>query len=233
MEYLGRYHAWLLWLLRTPDQPGPPRPEVLVLGPSYFEEEALGYIWERGSDGSYTPLDLQRPIETHLDLDFLTGYREDYPDQEIFGHLLYGVRLKAPGPHQIMLQPHMVSAVGRFDAIQKELERLQGKGWMEVAAALPFVPYSGIQQGTAERDLEPDRPRRTTNYTAPHREHVDEGGQKVRPVNVAAAEPDPAWAWAGGYSVGLSAPPLPLPFSDSEAPRGGGLHLFSGAPRCH
>ena len=229
MEYLGRYHAWLLWLLRTPDQPGPPRPEVLVLGPSYFVEEALGYIWERGSNGSYTPLDLQRPIETHLDLDFLAGYREGYPDQEIFGHLLYGVRLKAPGPHQIMVQPHMVSAVGRFDAIQKELERLQGKGWYEVAAELPFVPFSAIQQGTAERGLEPDRPRRTTNYTAPHREHVDEVGQRVRPVNVAAAQPDPVWAGAGGYSVGLSAPPLPLPFTDSEAPRGVGLHLFSGA----
>jgi len=43
----------------------------LVLGPSYFTEEALGYIWERGADGLYSHSDLARPIETHLDLDFL------------------------------------------------------------------------------------------------------------------------------------------------------------------
>lgn len=83
-----------------------------MLGPSYFTEEALGYIWERGADGLYSHSDLARPIETHLDLDFLCSYREGWPDQEIFGHLCYGVRLKAPGPHQIVLQPHMVSAIG-------------------------------------------------------------------------------------------------------------------------
>ena len=31
-DWLHRYYEWLIWLLRTPDQPGPPRPGVLVLG---------------------------------------------------------------------------------------------------------------------------------------------------------------------------------------------------------
>ena len=110
---------------------------------------------------------MTQPIETHLDLDFLTQYREGYSDQEIFGHLAYGVRLKAPTPQQIVLQPHMISAVGRFDAVQKELSRLVGLNWYEICASLPFCPFSAVQQGTAERALEPDRPRRTSNYTAP------------------------------------------------------------------
>jgi hypothetical protein len=103
-----------------------------VLGPSYFTEEALGYIWERGADGLYSHSDLARPIETHLDLDFLCSYREGWPDQEIFGHLCYGVRLKAPGPHQIVLQPHMVSAIGNYDKVQEELARLTDMGWYEL-----------------------------------------------------------------------------------------------------
>ena len=228
MDWLQRFHGWLLWLLRTPELPGPVKPEVLVLGPSYFTEEALGYIWERGADGLYSHSDLARPIETHLDLDFLCSYREGWPDQEIFGHLCYGVRLKAPGPHQIVLQPHMVSAIGNYDKVQKELARLTEMGWYELCRQVPFLPFSIVQQGTTTRALEPGRPRRTSNFTAPHKAHEDEVGQEVLPVNVAAGLVDPPWAGAGGFVAGLSAPSVPLPRPAHDAPLGVGMHLFSG-----
>jgi hypothetical protein len=158
-EYLSRYFEWLKWLLHTPHLPGPPRPEVFTLGPEWFYEEALGHLWGLNPDGSYSQVDLCKPIETHLDLSFLTRYRDGYPDQELFGHLLYGVSLKAPTPFQIMLQPHMVSALGRYDAIQKELPKFQARRWYELVCQLPFIPFAGIQQGLADRALEPDRPR--------------------------------------------------------------------------
>jgi hypothetical protein len=227
-EYLSRYFEWLKWLLHTPHSPGPPRPEVFTLGPEWFFEEAVGHLWGLNPDGTYSQVDLCKPIETHLDLSFLTHYREGYPDQELFGHLLYGVSLKAPTPFQIMLQPHMVSALGRFDAIQKELPKFQARGWYELVRQLPYIPFAGIQQGLADRLLEPDRPRRTSNYSAPHTYTEDGVGQEVVPVNVACVRADPDWAGAGGYAVGLSAPPLPLPSQDRAAERGVGVHLFSG-----
>ena len=65
--------------------------------------------------------------------------------------------------------PHMISAVGKFDRIQQELARLADKSWYELFAELPCVPYSrsSVPQGTVERALE-DRPRRTSNLSAPH-----------------------------------------------------------------
>ena len=227
-EYLGRYHAWLKWLLMTPNEPGPPRPEVLTLGPNLFYEEVLGHLWGLTENGTYTQVDMLKPIETHLDLSFLTRYQDGFPDQEIFGHLTYGVRLKAPTPWHVVIQPHMVSAIGKFDAIQKELERLQGKGWYQIVSQVPFLPWHAVQQGTAERALEKDRPRRTSNYSAPHEQTHDDVGQEVVPVNVACVRDNPDWAGAQGYAVGLGAPSLPLPQSEQRAPRGVGVHLFAG-----
>ena len=117
---------------------------------------------------------------THLDLDFLCSFQEGYSDQEIFGHLCYGVRLKAPQPFQCMVQPHMESSVGKFQYIQKELGRLQDKSWYEIVAEIPWFPFGMVQQGTADRALE-IRPRRTSNLHRTPQATVRWGGPAGNP----------------------------------------------------
>lgn len=73
------------------------RPEPFVVPQSGFVQGARGIIWDlRGA--SPVPLDFSRPPDTHLDLSVVRGWRSswpDYPDQEIFSHLLHDARFKA------------------------------------------------------------------------------------------------------------------------------------------
>ena len=50
------------------------------------------------------------PIDTHLNLGFVREAQRahpTYPDQEIFDHLLFGVRFKSKPSYQMILQPHL------------------------------------------------------------------------------------------------------------------------------
>ena len=58
------------------------------------------------------PVDYSAPISTHLNLDFVRAAQEahpTYPDQEMFDHLLFGVRFKSRPEYQMVLQPHLSS----------------------------------------------------------------------------------------------------------------------------
>lgn len=62
--------------------------------------------------GAPIPLDFTSPLETHLNMDTVERWRAswpDYPDREIFSHLLLGVRFKADVAFQLVLQPNLSS----------------------------------------------------------------------------------------------------------------------------
>ncbi|KAL3895477.1 MAG: hypothetical protein SGPRY_013502, partial [Prymnesium sp.] len=146
------------------------RPEVFVVPQSRFVPAARGTIWDlRG--GAPVPLDFTRPPPSHLNLSLVKQWQEDwpdYPDSEIFSHLLQGARFKA--------EPSPVIA--------------GEKGFFTCHDSLPFAPWNTLPMGVAFRKLEPDRPRRTTDGGAPRKGRgsaawlVDSDGCRVMPLNV-------------------------------------------------
>ena len=147
------------------------RPEPLALGESCFDPRARGIVWDlRGP--APKPVDFAAPISTHLNLDFVRAAQQahpTYPDQEIFDHLLFGVRFKSRPAYQMILQPHLSSLPLGYESVHKELRRLKDKGFFECFKHPPFAPWQTLSNGVAFRKLEPDRPRRTTDGGSPRR----------------------------------------------------------------
>ena len=147
------------------------RPEPLALGASCFDERARGIVWDLRR-APPRPVDYAAPISTHLNLDFLRESlraHPTYPDQEIFDHLLFGVRFKSQPEYQMILQPHLSSLPLGYENMHKELRRLRDKGFFECFAHPPFAPWQTLSNGVVCRKLEPDRPRRTTDGGSPRR----------------------------------------------------------------
>ena len=147
------------------------RPEPLALGASCFDERARGIVWDL-RHGPPRPVDYAAPISTHLNLDFVRASLQahpTYPDQEIFDHLLFGVRFKSKPDYQMILQPHLSSLPLGYENMHKELRRLRDKGFFECFTHPPFAPWQTLSNGVVCRKLEPDRPRRTTDGGSPRR----------------------------------------------------------------
>lgn len=123
------------------------------------------------------------------------GVSRLHPDQELLSHLLLGVRLKVDHPFQLVLQPHLASLSFGFVNVHKELLRLIEKGYFSVHPHPPFLPWFTLPSGSADRKLEPGRPRRTCDGGAPRRGEkgatfmVDADGQRTLSLNLAAALP--------------------------------------------
>ena len=189
------------------------RPEPLALGQSDMVPEARGIVWDLRV-APPVPLKYDAPIKTHLNLSFIRSIKRrfpSYPDQEIFDHLLFGVRFKTPQVHQMLLQPHLSSLPLGFAKVHKELLRLVDKDFFACFENPPFCPWQTLAMGVAFRKLEPDRPRRTTDGGSPRRGKrpsnqfahdgeryratgsrdwlVDSDGTRVVPLNVATRWP--------------------------------------------
>ena len=147
------------------------RPEPLALGASCFDPRARGVVWDLRGDVP-RPVDYTAPIDTHFNLDFVRAAQRNhptYPDQEMFDHLLFGVRFKSHPEYQMVLQPHLSSLPLGYENVHKELRRLRDKGFFQCFKNPPFAPWQTLSNGVAFRKLEPDRPRRTTDGGSPRR----------------------------------------------------------------
>lgn len=207
------------------------RPKVLVVPASGFVAAARGVIWDLRS-GTPTPADFGLPLDTHINLDlvrhWMTTYT-DYPDREIFSHLLEGVRFKTKPATQLVLQPHLSSLARGFVSVHRELLRLTQKGFFESYAHPPYAPWVTLPMGVAFRKLEPDRPRRTTDGGAPRKGLglsqflVDADGVRVLPLNLLSrhAESDissgTASVFADAWNERLCRSGFPLPHAVQSA----------------
>ena len=147
------------------------RPEPLALGKSCFDSRAQGIVWDLRCSPP-RPVDYSAPISTHFNLDFVRDSlraHPTYPDQEIFDHLLFGVRFKSQPEYQMILQPHLASLPLGYENVHKELRRLRDKGFFACFDHPPFAPWQTLSNGVVCRKLEPDRPRRTTDGGSPRR----------------------------------------------------------------
>ena len=204
-EWTDEFREWLISLAECADDPDgdamrrvlKARPAPLIISREGLVPDARDVIWDcRGQRP--VPLDLDVPIETHLNLDYVRAMRAawpTWPDQELFAHLLEGARYKSAPVEHILLQPHLVSLPRALSSTHKELARLVEKGFFGIFYAPPFVPWNTFPMGAVFRKLEPDRPRRTTDGNAPRKglgralSLVDDMGRRLVPINVQSKWP--------------------------------------------
>lgn len=162
--------------------------EVLVLGQEDFKPEARGIVWDLRDAGSgvVTPVDFSQPIDTHLDLGYLSeqctsGWLVDYPDQEILSQVFLGVRYKDPLPHQLVLMPPLNSFGLGCVEIDKEMEELASRGWYSFYHDIPFAPGRNIVRGAALKATGEWRP--TSDSGQPRKCKHDRAGNPVVPQN--------------------------------------------------
>lgn len=97
------------------------RPHPLVIPRSGIVREAQGVVWDLRDGGRPKPLDFCEPIPTHLNLGLVRRWQArwpDYPDRELFSHLLDGVDFKVEAPQGMLLQPHLASLAHGMVSVQ-------------------------------------------------------------------------------------------------------------------
>ena len=174
-----------LWLLGTCAT----RPQMVVIPESWFMPWTFEALYEFHSQpGWAVPVQVHKPLDTHLNLEFLRRFISDYPDQELASFLILGVRYKADLAHQVVLLPHLQSFLPMQDKYLKQADLRLETGWMVAYDAVPSIPWRTAMNGAVARRLEPDKPRITNNASAPHNEPCDLDGERVVPLNRAIRE---------------------------------------------
>ena len=143
--------------------------QKLAIGQSLFRPPARGIVWDlrRQHEGVIVPLAFDAPSASTLDFSRFQDALATYPDQEAVGFLLEGIQFKAPLSLELVLLPHLLDLAKGVSRVDAELHRLTDVGYYAVFDQLPFVPCRCVPNGTVERKLEPDRPRRKEDQGRP------------------------------------------------------------------
>jgi hypothetical protein len=160
----------------------------LALGQDCFVPAARGVVWDlrRLDQGIIEPVDFQAPISSHLNLDLFRAELEGYPDQELLGFLLEGVRYKTDLELQVVLLPHLISLKEGYGSLLSEVAKYEAEGWYGLFNHPPFLPFRCVPKGSVPRKLELDRPRPITDAGAPRSELDDTEGRPVVSTNHSA-----------------------------------------------
>ena len=160
------------------------RPAVTVIPGKWLEHWVFQAPHEfHSKPGWAVPVDLSKPSESHLNLEFYKQQGECYLDQELISFLVLGVRYKADLPTQIVLQPHLQSFLPVQSKYLEEADRFELRRWTVRWPDLPLVPFFSAACGSVCRPLEPDRPRCTNDAGAPRTSIWDDDGIRVVPLN--------------------------------------------------
>lgn len=149
-----------------------------AIGQSHVHRAARGIIWDlrRQREGIIVPLDFAASAASVLDLTAFADALATYPDQEATGFLFDGTQFKADLSLEIVLLPHLLDLSKGTARVDAELRRLIDLVRYEICSALHFVPCRSVPNGTVERKLEPDRPRRKEDQGQPRSPLAIRGG---------------------------------------------------------
>ena len=157
----------------------------LVITEQDVKPQARNVIWDLRTrhfndpmlpQGFFKPLDMNAKIDSILDHSWFSSVLgSDFPDKELLGFIRHGVSFKTDMPLITVLFPHSVSLPLGFKRVEKEIKRFLDLGWYTESFLPPFWPLRALPQGVVERKLEVNRPRRTTNGSAPHDPFVFQG----------------------------------------------------------
>jgi hypothetical protein len=107
-------------------------------------------------------------VTSHLDLNYLSAELRSYPDQKLVSFLVHGTATKSSACGlDLVLDPHLTSLSGAFDAVRKNVADLTARGWYGLFRAPPFLPLRSLPQGTAPKS--DGTARRTTDAGAPRK----------------------------------------------------------------
>lgn len=120
-----------------------------------------------------------------MGLPYLSERFKGYPDQRLASNVLE-VRLEADVKHQIVLHPNIASIVDGYDSVQKTVRELKQMDFYNFYDDLPFVPLYVIDQGSRIKKLGMNKYRRTSDFSAPHKEVRDKAGRRVVSINQAS-----------------------------------------------
>eukprot|EP00965_Chrysotila_dentata_P165475 5464632-Pleurochrysis_carterae.AAC.1 len=102
------------------------------------------------------------PASPH-NLPYITASLPKWPNARMLGYLAHGVRFEVDLPLQIVLFPHLISFPNGSSSLQKEVRRMQSRGWFDIFSTLPYLSICMICHGATPRKFEPDRWRSTTD----------------------------------------------------------------------
>ena len=166
-----------------------------------FKPAARGKVYDlrRVNEGIIELLDYTKPINTHLDMGFISDMLADFPDRELLQFMSEGVQFKADLDMQLVFCPHLLSLANGVHSVEEELKKLVQRGWYGVFEHLPFVPCRMCSQGSVPRALE-ERWRRVMEAGAPRKPVFDTAGVSVVSLNDAAkgytSVTKEQWEWA-------------------------------------
>ena len=174
----------------------------LVISQEEVWPQARGVAWDlrvRDADGTFPPLDFEAKLDTHLNLEFIAELAQTSPDKALFDALLHGITFRAEVPLDGVFMPHLTSLSAGLTKVDKEFDRLAAQGWYEKFIVdlsdeteasgdlkIPFWPIRLYPNGSTARKLEPDRPRRTSDGSAPRKPLANDQGQPVVSMNQAS-----------------------------------------------
>ena len=162
-----------------------PPGRTLVIGPNGFRPFARGFLWQRVGPNMYEAFSKPASCSSHWDLKALDDILACYPDRELRDFVRYGVSYKVPLVSEIRLLPHLTTLGLGAHKLHTELRRLRDLGWSRPHAIHepPYIPIHFIPRGATARKHEPDRPRGTSDYSAPHKDLYNTSGQSVPSFN--------------------------------------------------
>ena len=188
-DWLRRNEEHMQCMITTGSECSDLRPRPAAFGQSCVLPPFRGRIWDftRERSACGVPLDFHLPADTHLNLTTLAAELRDYPDRRLVSLLLEGVRFEADVELQAVFNPHLFSLVNGYHAVDRELHRLEEKGWYKFFEDIPFWPIYINGQGSTPRKYEAGRDRRTTEGGGPRNPTFDETGLQAWAINDAAS----------------------------------------------
>ena len=161
------------------------KPPTIGIGQDQYHPCARGYVWD-----CRTPpcrlLDYNQPVSTDWDIGYLRKRFKGYPDQRLASNAVEGIRLESDLDLTLTLNSQLVSIGVGYDSVQKTVRELQGRGFYDFFANLPFMPAVVVGQGSRIKSVGSQKYRRTSNFSAPHKVILDGKGRRVVPINEAS-----------------------------------------------
>ena len=114
-------------------------------------------------------------------------------------NVIDGIRLEADLELSAVFCPQLVSVGEGYDSVQQTVRELRTMGFYQFYSELPFMPIVVIGQGSRIKKLGSTKYRRTSDFSAPHRDVFDREGNRAMAINDASRRyAIPKWIKEGG-----------------------------------
>ena len=169
------------------------RPPTIAIGQSQVVACARDYIWDCRQKPCKL-LDFHQQMNTDFNLEYLRGRLRSYPDQRLASNILEGIRFEADLELTAVLSAQLISAGIGYESVQKTVRELEEMDFYDFFDNLPFWPIVVVAQGSVIKKLGVKKYRRTSDFSGPHKETLEETGRRAMSINEASKSYEiPTW----------------------------------------